>query len=306
MNKILKSTLLLFVLFGFLSCKSDDDESTSIYVVPYAEQEPIDNEAIIEFLSTNYFNEEDFISPDANFQYNIEFSNDAVTSDGYNRTLLINYVNEVINNFTIETKIINVGDVDHTLYILKLVQGQGIEKPNFCDEAFLSYEGDLLDKTIFDNALNPIKIDLSSTIKGFSESVSEFNTASNTIDNGDGTFSYENYGVGAAFMPSALGYYSSGQGAIPSYSPLIFKYKVYGATLLDHDSDGVPTYLEDLNGNNNLLDDDTDEDTLPNYLDNNDDGDPILTINEDVNDDGDYFDDDTDNDGIPNFLDPDN
>ena len=303
MNKILKITLLLTLLIGLISCNEDD--TVSIYVVPYAEQEPIDNAEIVNFLTTNYFNEEEFISPVAEFNFNIEFSN-VETVDGYTRTPLIDYVGNTINNFTIETKSIIVGDVAHTLYILKVVQGQGAEKPRFCDEALLSYEGMTLDKIVFDNALNPVYLDLSVTVKGFSESVSEFNIATNTVDNGDGTFTYQNYGVGAVFMPSALGYYSQGVSIITPYSPLIFKLKIYGTTELDHDNDGVPSYLEDLNGNHDLIDDNTDSDDFPNFQDPNDDEDPILTINEDVNGDGDYLNDDTDLDGIPNYLDSDN
>ena len=304
MNKILKITLLLTLLISLFSCNEDDTEST-IYVVPYAEQEPIDNAEIVNFLTTNYFNEEEFISPVAEFNFNIEFSN-VQTVDGFTRTPLIDYVGNTINNFTIETKSIIVGDVAHTLYILKVVQGQGAEKPRFCDEALLSYEGMTLDKIVFDNALNPVDLDLSVTVKGFSESVSEFNIATNTVDNGDGTFTYQNYGVGAVFMPSALGYYSQGVSIITPYSPLIFKLKIYGTTELDHDNDGVPSYLEDLNGNHDLIDDNTDSDDFPNFQDPNDDEDPILTINEDVNGDGDYLNDDTDLDGIPNYLDSDN
>jgi hypothetical protein len=285
MNKILKITLLLTLLIGLFSCNEDD--TVSIYVVPYAEQEPIDNAEIVNFLTTNYFNEEEFISPVAEFNFNIEFSN-VETVDGYTRTPLIDYVGNTINNFTIDTKSIIVGDVAHTLYILKVVQGQGAEKPRFCDEALLSYEGMTLDKIVFDNALNPVDLDLSATVKGFSESVSEFNIATNTVDNGDGTFTYQNYGVGAVFMPSALGYYSQGVSIITPYSPLIFKLKIYGTTELDHDNDGVPSYLEDLNGNHDLIDDNTDSDDLPNFQDPNDDEDPILTINEDINGDGDY------------------
>ena len=303
MNKILKITLLLTLLIGLISCNEDD--TVSIYIVPYAEQEPIDNAEIVNFLTTNYFNEEEFISPVAEFNFNIEFSN-VETVDGYTRTPLIDYVGNTINNFTIDTKSIIVGDVAHTLYILKVVQGQGAEKPRFCDEALLSYEGMTLDKIVFDNALNPVYLDLSVTVKGFSESVSEFNIATNTVDNGDGTFTYQNYGVGAVFMPSALGYYSQGVSIITPYSPLIFKLKIYGTTELDHDNDGVPSYLEDLNGNHDLIDDNTDSDDFPNFQDPNDDEDPILTINEDVNGDGDYLNDDTDLDGIPNYLDSDN
>jgi len=303
MNKILKSTLLFFILIGLFSCK--DDETTSVYVVPFAEQEPVDNAAIVEFLTNNYFNEEEFITPAGNFNFDIklyadetktgvdENGNDILDTNqmvgGYTRTPLINYVNTVINNFTIETKSIVVSDVTHTLYILKVVQGLGNKKPRFCDEALLSYEGMTLDKNIFDNALQPVDLDLSSVVKGFSESVSEFNIAvglptENLNDQGlfDGTYTYHDYGVGAVFMPSGLGYYANPVGSIPAYSPLIFKLKVYGTTELDHDNDGVPTYVEDLNGNHDLSDDNTDLDSSPNFQDSNDDNDPILTREESI------------------------
>lgn len=78
--------------------------------------------------------------------------------------------------------------------------------------------------------------------------------------------------------------------------------------LTEDDNDGIPAALEDINGNGNLDDDDTDEDGIPNYLDVDDDGDNVLTVNEkpDPNDDGDISDAlDTDGDGIPNYLDND-
>jgi len=73
----------------------------------------------------------------------------------------------------------------------------------------------------------------------------------------------------------------------------------------DPDEDGIPTSAEDLNGNGDPSDDDTDGDGTPNYLDPDDDGDTVPTINEDPNDNGNPRDDDTDGDGMPNYLDPD-
>jgi hypothetical protein len=86
----------------------------------------------------------------------------------------------------------------------------------------------------------------------------------------------------------------------------------------DYDSDGIANYLdddidgdgllntqEDLNGNGNLIDDDTDGNGIPNYMDADDDGDGILTADEDVNNNGSVLDDDTDGDGIANYLDTD-
>jgi hypothetical protein len=112
-------------------------------------------------------------------------------------------------------------------------------------------------------------------------------------------------------------------------------------TLPDSDNDGISDSNEDLNTNGDLNDDDTDEDDIPNYLDDDDDGDGVdtlteitgigaglqsfafidtdedlienyldddddgdgvLTIDEDYNNNGSPLDDDTDNSGVPDFL----
>jgi hypothetical protein len=73
--------------------------------------------------------------------------------------------------------------------------------------------------------------------------------------------------------------------------------------LSDSDADGVIDLNEDLNGNNNLDDDDTDQDGTPNYLDTDDDGDGIDTIDEDYNNDGNPMNEDSDGDMIPDYLD---
>lgn len=79
-------------------------------------------------------------------------------------------------------------------------------------------------------------------------------------------------------------------------------------TFIDDDQDGIASELEDINGNGDLEDDDTDGDTIPNYKDDDDDGDNIKTSLEkpDPNDDG-LIDDaqDTDGDTIPDYLDTD-
>jgi hypothetical protein len=316
MNRILKNTLLFFVLISLFSCK--EDESTTTYIVPFSEQAPIDDAALREFLSTNYYNEEEFSNATSipDFKFDIKFSEEPTVtgydsnSDGvvdgsdvddttvFNRQSLLDLV---------ETKIISIDDVEHNLYVLRVVNGEGADQPKFCDSTFLEYKGMNLNKEIFDNKLNPTWLDLAGTVRGFSESVSEFNTAlGGPLDNGDGTFTYDKYGVGAVFMPSALGYYASPPSAIGLYSPLIFTLKVLRAVVgTDHDNDGVPSYLEDLNGDHFLSNDDTDLDRLANYTDANDDNDPVLTVDEDIDGDGDPTNDDTDGDGIPNYLDSD-
>jgi len=79
-------------------------------------------------------------------------------------------------------------------------------------------------------------------------------------------------------------------------------------TLIEDDNDGIPAAFEDLNGDGDLDNDDTDGDGLPNYLDADDDGDNVLTATEMPN----YSTEfeltqalDTDGDGTPNYLDTD-
>lgn len=73
----------------------------------------------------------------------------------------------------------------------------------------------------------------------------------------------------------------------------------------DEDGDGVSNGFEDVNGNGDYEDDDTDEDGIPDYLDTDDDGDGILTMDEDLDNDGDFTNDDTDQNNVPNYLDND-
>ncbi|MFD0963913.1 FKBP-type peptidyl-prolyl cis-trans isomerase [Pseudofulvibacter geojedonensis] len=322
MKYIFKAFLILTAIFIVVSCKKDES-STTANINLYVEQEPIDNAAIVEFLSTHYYNQEEFdnLSGDPSFHNNIKFYTNEVLADidanedgdkddtndtvvGYDsngdgvidandddhtttftRTLLINLPADKLYTKTITLKDPTTDEeVEHKLYVLNLNQGGGPVKPRFCDRAFIEYEGQTLSLYTFDEAVTPIQLDLSSSVRGFSEGISEFNVAGN-LDGisaeADGEYPFEDFGVGAIFMPSGLGYYANPVGTqVPSYSPLIFKVKVFAETQLDHDLDGVPTYLEDVNLNRDLRDDNLDEDTFPNYADNDDDGDTVLTKEE--------------------------
>jgi len=75
-------------------------------------------------------------------------------------------------------------------------------------------------------------------------------------------------------------------------------------TFEDTDGDGVFDEFEDVNQDNNLENDDTDQDGIPNYNDTDDDGDGVPTADEDIDGDGDFTNDDSDGDGVVNYLDP--
>ena len=78
--------------------------------------------------------------------------------------------------------------------------------------------------------------------------------------------------------------------------------------LTEDDQDGIPAELEDINGNGDLEDDDSDNDGLPNYLDDDDDGDNVKTSAEKPNysaSNGLIEAQDFDLDGVPDYLDTD-
>lgn len=109
-----------------------------------------------------------------------------------------------------------------------------------------------------------------------------FKGAESFSSENDGTVSFSNHGAGVMFLPSGLGYFNVATGGISPYSPIVFKFDLLQVSLNDHDNDGIPSYLEDLNGDGEftLAEDDTDGDGVPNYFDADDDGDGVPTYKE--------------------------
>jgi hypothetical protein len=73
----------------------------------------------------------------------------------------------------------------------------------------------------------------------------------------------------------------------------------------DDDGDGVPTLLEDVDGDGSPYNDHSDGDGVSDHLDFDDDGDGRSTPEEDIDGDGSALNDDTDADGTPDFRDVD-
>ncbi|MBQ4916248.1 FKBP-type peptidyl-prolyl cis-trans isomerase [Maribacter sp. MMG018] len=304
------------------SCKNDDDDQ--VEVVPprsIIEVSTEDDEEIVSFLKTHFFNYEDFQNPPADFDYKIVF--DTIAGDNSDKVSIyesnelegIEFGSEVISVKSSDFGISDEEEADHTLYYLIARQGAKEGKPTIGDNVYLRYEGLLLDGTLFDASANqPVQFNLSTVVRGFGNGMEYFQTGMGPIENGDGTVSYEGYGVGAIFIPSGLGYFNNSSGSvISSYSPLIFKVDAFAYEEdTDYDGDGIPSYLEDVDGDGNLNNDNTDVDTeftsyLANYNDSDDDGDGIPTIEEiELDDDGNFVGFlDTDGDGVPDHLDND-
>lgn len=261
-----------------------------------AEQEAEDRIALQEYLETHFYNYEDFENPSADFDYVIRF--DTINEANAGKRPLI-------ESELLEPKTVVRDDIEYTIYILKVQEGEK-QQPKFSDSTLVSYRGELLNRRRFDNATTPVWFDLVQIIPGFRQAVTEFKGASGFEINEDNTVSWtKDFGIGAVFLPSGLGYFSNYQENIPMYSPLVFSFHLYGVNEADHDQDGVPSWMEDLNENQILSDDDTDADNIPNYADTDDDGDFIPTREEIViGEDGTIIFPDTNGNGVPDYLDP--
>ncbi len=298
MKRILLKTLLLaFVASVLVSCKKDDE----VVTVPLRDrgEEAVAAQIEIEtFLSTHFYNYEEFQAPPENFDFKIKF--DTIAGDNSEKIALST---QVVSKNVFDRRDSNV---QYKLYYLIVNQGGGV-KPQFPDVVFTRYETlvlESLEKT--DEANNPVRFDLTQVINGFQDALVEFNTAENSVINADGTISYSNFGVGAVFIPSGLGYFQQALAGIPSYSQLILTFNSLSTIKFDHDSDGVPSVIEDVNEDGFEENDDTDGDGAPNYIDTDDDGDGRLTRDEIIiNINGTITYPDVDNDGIPDYLDGD-
>jgi hypothetical protein len=278
----MKKAYFLMAVLGLitlmvLSCKKD--EGTDVIPPRDRGEEAVPSTAEIEtFLSTHFYNYEEFDNPTADFNYRIKF--DTISGDNASKTPLLDQVSfKMVKDRIDET-------VTYKLYYLNVIQGAG-ESPAFPDIATITYEGTYLNNEssfntseVFDSSVIPVRFDLTQIVPGLTDVLVEMNASTGYVLNTDGTITFENYGVGAAFIPSGLAYYTSVPPGIPVYSQLIFTFQMFETELGDQDGDTIPSIYEDLDGDNKVTDDDTDADGLPNFVDVDDEGDGRLTKNE--------------------------
>lgn len=255
----------------------------------HAGQAVIDNDSLVKFLTNHYFDD----------------AIDSIKPIDAGQTALI-------NDSRLTSEQVTENEIDYTIYIFTNRVGdpdpvKGF--PTVMDSVLTKYKGYYLSSTetqiTFDESLSPIWFTLNGVIRGWTYGLTNFKGGRNITNNGPIT--YENEGKGIIIFPSGLGYRNVGTTTIPGNAPLIFYIRMLDIVEnTDHDQDGIPSILEDPDGDGDPRNDDTDGDGVPNYFDDDDDNDGRLTKDEDTNGNGDYTDDDTDGDGIPDYLDPDN
>lgn len=280
MKMKLKYIFLLILGIGIFSCNDDDDPKEEPYD-PVA-QALIDDAVLIEFLQSHYLTPEKQIDTITNGETPLY---DIVTTDA-----------------------IEYNEIDYKIYYYVDQQGIGVQSSRN-DSVQILYQGFLLDSIKFDEntsyTSNKSWFHLPNTIPGFRYGVSYFKEGEKVIFP-DESFGYENTGSGVFFMPSGLGYANIGSGgAIPPNAPIYYFLDLGRVVIADVDGDTVSNNDEDVDGDGDVTNDDTDEDGVANYNDVDDDNDEILTKDEDANGDGDPTNDDTDGDGIPDYLDAD-
>ncbi len=296
MNKFKYYFILIITTLSLFSCSKDDNSVETVPLHDYTEQFTTDNATIEEYLKTYYITVTN--NPGQSDDQDVTFTK---IPEGGSQPSIWSYLNSATFPKLL-SRDVALHDITYKMYYLVLREGTGTSPCNV-DGVLASYRGQYLSettvssvKTITATQFEELKypqqtFSLYAVVKGWSEIFPKFKTGNHT-ENSDGTVSYNNFGAGIIFIPSGLGYYASGTGSIPSYSPLVFSFKLYAVQRLDQDGDGVPSYLEDLNGDGYMYDfrntsnypttpstnlDDTDSDGIPNFLDADDDGDHYLT-----------------------------
>lgn len=217
LNRLLFLGVLLTGLF--FSCDKDDNRPRMEPERDRAEQDLEDQADLEAYLETHFYNYEDFENPSSNFDYRIKI--DSITDKNSDKIPLM-------DSDLLEEKSYTYEDIDYNYYVLKVREGAGLQ-PKSTDSAFVSYQGELLSGQEFDRANNPIWFDLDQVIPGFSAAIPQFKASTGYTVNPDNTVIWnQDYGIGAVFLPSGLGYYSNPPGGIPQYSPMVFSFHVMG------------------------------------------------------------------------------
>ncbi|KQB42975.1 FKBP-type peptidyl-prolyl cis-trans isomerase [Flavobacterium aquidurense] len=302
MNKFKYYFILLLAGISLVSCnKSDDDNVVTVPLRDYAVQYKADNDSIEKYLKTNYITVTN--SPGTPQDQDVVIKK-IVAGDG-------NVSIWDQGTYKLTSRNVYSNDITYKVYYLILREGTG-SAPTNTDKIVASYTGNLLNNTVFDSSygigttfnLFPYSNE-GSVIEGWSEIFPKFKTGSSTTDPGSGVISYKDFGAGVMFLPSGLAYYADSKGTIPSYSPIVFSFKLFDLQRMDNEytisastggrvflGDGVPDYLEDINGDGYLYDfrdktkypnppaelvDDTDKDGVADFVDFDDDGDGFTT-----------------------------
>ncbi len=282
--------LLVSIILGLIAITTSCGDDGNGENFDHAAQALLDDAILKEYLETHYY------TPALVGE---EFG--VIDTIQNNETPLIDLV---------QVQNVNFDNIDYKLYYLKNSPEGSEEKPIRLDEVFTKYRGITIDnyRTKFDERITYTWFSLTSVIPGWSYGFTNFKSGLNIDTPEDQPIEIDNPGTGVLFIPSGLGYRNLGSGSIAPNTSLLFHVKLGLIKRGDQDNDGIYSIFEDLNGDNDYDNDDTDGDNRANYGDPDDDSDNVATKYEEPDANGDGNPDDaldTDGDNIPNYLDDD-
>jgi len=303
MNKIKNIFAIVFIATIIYACGDDNFGVNNPFAdIDHEALALSDNDSLVKFLKNHYY--------DADV--------DSVKA-------LVTGKTPIFEDSKLKTLTETENDITYKLYVYVAQEGlsnsnPAKESPTKVDSVFVKYSGLTMSGTTFstfnfDRNTTGIWFNLLSVIKGWSYGFTELKGGElkkdpNTGGVFNGPITYLNGGKGVLFIPSGLAYPSSNvqnyQNNLVDTNLLFYVDLLTFVPETDHDNDGVPTIIEDIDKDGNVNNDDTDEDGFPNYFDVDDDGDGVLTKNEDANNDGDPTNDFSDptNPTLPDYLNP--
>lgn len=264
MKLSLRLLLLLPFIFIMVGCPSDDSPE-EVQARPYSEVYAEDINEIEDFMDTH------FMTVDTD--YNVTFTEITGSTPG----------TPISDHPNLGFKMVSKGGVDHKLYYIKLREGIG-SSPTKLDSIYTAYKGHKTDLTSFDEASSPEWMQLEQVIQGWKDIFPLFKAGTSVTDNSTGITTYSDYGAGVMFVPSGLAYFNITSTSIPSYTPIIFNFKLMKVRYKDHDGDMLLSKDEYLGtGIVSGKARDSDGDGKPDYGDFDDDNDGVLTEMEYLN-----------------------
>lgn len=280
MKNILRIIIFLVLVGGTVSCKKDDGASSEVVL---RDRQEVYDEDILEieaYLKDNYLE----LDADLNATVKkIDAGQTSIWDDTAYPIQFITVKNDVrTSNFTDG---VSSDVVDYKLYYIVLNEGGGVN-PTHVDSVFTAYKGWDLSNEVFDQNNQGVWFTYPQTtafdplsISGYRQVLKKIKTEESSSLNGNGVVVHQNYGNVIVFIPSGLGYFN-GVIAGDSYNPLAFQIKLFSRKENDHDRDRIKSNNEDLNGDGDFYNDDTDGDKIPNFLDIDDDADGVVTKTE--------------------------
>ncbi len=295
MNNIFKILSVFVICVLVASCTTSDSTYNPEPLRDYATQYTADLALINTYIDTHY------LTHDAD--YNVTF--DTLLPTGGHSSIRTDPA------FQLKDTTVAEDGINYKIYFIKFREGTK-ERPTQVDSVHVAYKGiNLLKSATFDQAITPTWFKLQEVITGWSHILTNFHTGTYSPGTGGNGTTFDNFGAGVMFLPSGVAYYNSPAGTIPSYSPIIFSFKLIELRYRDQDGDGVlskderelPSTVSPLlrwkenpytggydHNNDGVIDAyDTDGDGYVNMYDIDDDGDHVLTRVEIKNPLGGFF-----------------